>query len=495
MGKKEKLNIVWGFSGRFFLIILGFVVPRLMIKGYGSDLNGLLSTVSQIFTYLALLEAGIGQAARNALYGPFSENNKSKISEISSAAQKYYRKITLLYVIIVVGLSFILPFVVKSNISKPTTTLIVLFQGMANVITFYYVQTKTVVLQVDGRGYVVQAATVINRTMSYLAQIVLALFGFNILILQIVYFGISLLMALFYKGYFDRKYQWLKFDVKSDGFKLPDRNSYVLTEIAWTIFSSTDMIVLSVFISTQLSSVYSVYSMIFTQLAALLSSVYQNFHYVLGQTYHNDIEKYEKIHDLFTSLCLGTMTVFMSVTYLLIIPFVKLYTSGVNDINYIYPSLPLMFCLVQMLSWSRMVSGHLTGVAGYAKQVSVISLLEACINIVLSITLVHKMGITGVLLATVIALPLKVVYCTYLCDKKILMRSYSKSLKIFFANYSVFAIAVLLDRFFAIKIENYLSFIMYGTVFLVAFIIICGSLNYVLNPNLRFFIKRKIGHG
>ena len=42
--------------------------------------------------------------------------------------------------------------------------------------------------------------------------------------------------------------------------KLKDSNAFIVTEIAWTIFSSTDMIVLSVFVSTKLSSVYSVYS-------------------------------------------------------------------------------------------------------------------------------------------------------------------------------------------------------------------------------------------
>lgn len=60
-------NIIVGFGGQLITIILGLVIPRIFIKSYGSDVNGLLSTITQIFTYMALLEAGIGQAARNAL--------------------------------------------------------------------------------------------------------------------------------------------------------------------------------------------------------------------------------------------------------------------------------------------------------------------------------------------------------------------------------------------------------------------------------------------
>ena len=63
-------NTLFGFGGQALLLILGIVIPRIMITSYGSDINGLLTTISQIFTYMALLEAGIGQAARNALMEP-----------------------------------------------------------------------------------------------------------------------------------------------------------------------------------------------------------------------------------------------------------------------------------------------------------------------------------------------------------------------------------------------------------------------------------------
>lgn len=58
-------NAITGFGGQLIAIILGLIVPRFFIMSYGSDANGLLSTITQIFTYMALLEAGIGQAARN----------------------------------------------------------------------------------------------------------------------------------------------------------------------------------------------------------------------------------------------------------------------------------------------------------------------------------------------------------------------------------------------------------------------------------------------
>ena len=70
MNKKSKLfkNVITGFGGQLIAIILGLIVPRFFIMSYGSDVNGLLSTITQIFTYMALLEAGIGPIIKNALF-------------------------------------------------------------------------------------------------------------------------------------------------------------------------------------------------------------------------------------------------------------------------------------------------------------------------------------------------------------------------------------------------------------------------------------------
>ena len=91
----------------------------------------------------------------------------------------------------------------------------------------------------------------------------------------------------------------------------------------------------------------------------LVNAVYSSLTYILGHNYHKDIKSYEIVHDAFTSIFLGMVTITMSVCCVLTIPFVRLYTRGVADVNYIYPMLPLLFGLIQMISWSRYVSGNL----------------------------------------------------------------------------------------------------------------------------------------
>ena len=494
MSKKDNVekNIIVGFGGQLIILVLGIIVPRIMLTNYGSDVNGLISTITQIFTYMALLEAGIGQAARNALYKPIAENNRQGISHIASIAQSYFRKLTAIYGIGVILLALIVPFVIKSGVDKATICLVILFQGLAGVISFYFIQTQAIILDADGHGYINNGINVINQILSYSARIILAFMGINIAVVQFSYFLITIAKVIVYKAYFNRHYSWLDYSLATKEDKLKDRNAYIVTEIAWTLFSSTDMIVLSTFISTQLSSVYAIYNMVFTSLNVLLNAVYSSLVYILGQTFHEDIEKYKKVHDVFTSIFLGAMTIMMCVAYVLCIPFVRLYTDGVTDITYVYHELPLLFCLIQIISWSRFVSGNLTGIAGYAKQTGWISLIEAITNVLLSVLLVNRFGLVGVLIATVVSLPLKVVWCIYIADKKVMHRPYGRTLSILVTNYLLFFAVVLLSRYCSFEITSYISLGAYALLLSITIGIVGVLLNLAVNRDCLQIINRYI---
>ena len=488
---KTKLNIAVSILSQAVIMILGIVVPRIILVNYGSDTNGFTNTITQVFSYLVLLEAGIGAATRNVLFKPLADDNKADISKWVYISKRYYKISSLIYLSAVIVSSFIFPLVIKSEIYYFTMAFYILFEGFANVVVFYFAGTWSCLLNSDGKSYVVNFITLITKILGHSARIVLALLKANIIFIQIAYFVISVVSVLLYFAYVKKRYPWLKNNNMEVTEKLPQKTSYLVTEIAWTVFSSTDMIVLSIFISSSMASVYSIYNMVFVAINAVISSIYTSIQYNLGQYYFTDIEKYKKMHSSYHSIFLSAVTAAMCVTYLLIIPFVRLYTSGVNDINYIIPYLPLFFCLIQILSWSRYVSGNLSGIAGYAKRVSVVSAIEASINIILSIILVLFFGIYGVLIATVIALPLKVIYLNILCDKKILKRNPMNSFAPIIANVIIFGITVFIERFTDFGIDSYFAFLQKGIALSVLFVVIVLIINNLVNPNMMKQIMRK----
>lgn len=491
MKSKAIKNVVFGFGGQAIVIILSVIIPRIMLVNYGSDINGLLTTISQIFVYMQLLEAGIGQAAMNALYKPIAERDLLGISYVASVAQNYYRRITRYYAAVVMLIAVVSPFVLKTSVPRYIIFVIIILEGMSGVVSFYFSQTQIVILQADAKSYVNNAFSVVNKIASNVVKIVMASLGVNIIFLEIGYFVISVAKAVFYQAYFKTHYGWINYKAAPKSAQLKDRNAFILNEIAWTIFSSTDMIILSTFISTQAASVYSVYNLVFSNLNLLLNTVYSSVSYILGQTYYKKRDEYVIVHDGFTSVFLGAMTILMCISYNLILPFIKLYTAGVSDIDYINPSLPVMFCLVQIFSWSRFVTGSLTGIAGYAKQVGYISVIQAIMNIVLSVALVHKFAIVGVLAGTVIALPIKFIYCAYISDKYILKRSFSSTIKILGGNYILFAFAVLIGPWLQFSPANYLDFFVRGIMYGILFVVAGTIVNVLANPKVLKLVHRR----
>lgn len=68
-------NFIWGILGNIITSIVAIIIPRLFIVNYGSEVNGLLSSIRQIYVYLALLEVGVGDASVVALYGPIGNED------------------------------------------------------------------------------------------------------------------------------------------------------------------------------------------------------------------------------------------------------------------------------------------------------------------------------------------------------------------------------------------------------------------------------------
>ena len=113
--KKIKYNLVLGFASEALTILLGILVPRLVLTSYGSETNGLLNSVTQVYSYVALLEAGVGTATVQALYKTIATKGKDDTNAVLAATNKYYHRTGLLYLVAILIFS-----IAYRSLSKPT---------------------------------------------------------------------------------------------------------------------------------------------------------------------------------------------------------------------------------------------------------------------------------------------------------------------------------------------------------------------------------------
>jgi len=492
--KRIKKNTIYGLSSQVLMMVLGLIVPRLILVSYGSETNGLLSTVVQIFTYVGLLEAGIGNAALNALYKPVADENQYGISCVFSAAQKYYRKVTITYVGCVVALSLLYPLFVSSDLGYSRIALVVFFQGLSGALNFYFVAAYQQVLKADGKNYIVTNIQMIIYVMTSIAKVIMMSNGYDVVFLQLTYCVIHSIQIVIFKVVMRNKYPWLSYHNVPDMTALKERSAFMIHEFSSMVFSSTDMLVLSTFCNLKVTSVYSVYNLVFIALNTLINSVNGGLHYILGQSYAKQDGTYEKKHDIYDSLYMCFVFTAFTTAYVLICPFVAIYTRGITDVAYVDYKLPILFVLIQLLSCGRATSARVITISGHAKATQWRSLFEAGINLLASLILVKLLGIYGVLLATIIALLYRANDIIIYANKIILKRSPMKTYSKLFGNLAVFVLIAVLEywarEFIAEKCVTWIAFFVFGvcivTVSFIPYIIVA----LVTNNDIRYISKK-----
>ena len=493
---KKKLivkNAVYSLITKLIILILGVFIPRLLIISFGSEINGLLSTVAQIFTYLALLETGIGNSTINALYRPLDESDYKTSNEVLVEAEKYYRRVAIIYAVLIVIFSGVYPFFIKASISKLLIFGIIFFQGMTNFVGYYYTAVYVQLLTASGSNYINQNILFFFYIVTSIIKIILILLGYNVLIVQISFFIISLIKIPVYRYFCRIRYPWLNFNVSSSKKYLKERGAFVIHEISTTIFNNTDVFIISTFCNLSLASVYSVYNLIFSSVGGILGTVVSGLGFVLGQSQYKDKKKLIIIYDIYSSVCVCVSFIFFTTSYLLIFPFIRLYTAGIQDTDYIVLGLPLLFTLINLLSGVRVAASMLITVSGHASKTRIRSIVETLMNLIVSLILVNIIGIKGVLWGTIIALLYRSNDMIIYTNKKILNRNPIYEYRNIVFNFTIFIIVVYLSKIYYIKIDSYIDFMVKSIIIFVVISIIFILFNFINNFGLlkKFFKENK----
>ena len=59
--KRKALNAITSVMLQMATVVCGFVLPRMILAHYGSDVNGLVQSISQFMGYIVLAELGVAQ--------------------------------------------------------------------------------------------------------------------------------------------------------------------------------------------------------------------------------------------------------------------------------------------------------------------------------------------------------------------------------------------------------------------------------------------------
>ena len=398
--KKSFLNLITDLFPLIIISILGIFKSKLFIDILGDKTLGLYQLYSQIMVYVALVDGGLSSALIYALYKPNSSENDKKFKEIIAAGYKVFALIGM----IIFGIAFVVsPFVhflIKdSAFSNNFIMLTFLIFSLSNVIEYFFVPQRSI-LEVKEKKYIVNICIQLGQIILSAVEIVMLLLHFdfvNILLMHVIIrflsnIAVAICCNRIYPQY---KIQGLK---KKDFAFMGQVKHLIFHKINGLVVYNIDVILISKFLGLTAVAIYSTYNYIINMLRNILGKISGSITAIIGN--YLSVGDTERSYDLFKELC----SMMFFVATLISVP---LFFALGDFIDIWYEGKILTQFLINMAFFVYMY-GYIIKIptttfvtsAGLFKETKISALCDTIINLILSLTLIFKVGISGVVFAT-----------------------------------------------------------------------------------------------
>lgn len=479
-------NVFLGLILQIVSIISGFIVPITYIKNYGSDINGLIITITQFLSYISLLEGGVGGVIRARLFAPLASEDNKKVSGILKASNKFFYKLGYVLIVYIAFLCIMLPLFVETNIDSFLIITLTVVIGLSTLAQYFFGISNQILLQADQKQYITNFVLVISIVINTIVIYTLSRFKIDI---EIIIFFSSLIFfirPMILKMYVKKNYTLVKIP-KSNEFDLKGKWDGIGHHLAYTLQNSSPVIILVTLTNLTEVSVYSVYLLVVNGIKKIITT----FSIGVESTFGNMIAKKEKNNinekfSLFEFFIYNIVTITFSTALVLIIPFVNLYIDSPDSELYVRPAFAYTLIISEAIFCIRMPYSSLIFAAGHYKETRNGAIFEAMINVIMSSILVFLYGLIGIAIGYLIAVSIRTIQYIIYSKKNILNSNYKVSLKQLFIYGVCFAVIVAINNlFFSFKMDDFFEWIIQALISLHLSIVILIINNFIFFKDIQ----------
>lgn len=406
-GRKKLVikNGVYGFILSIISFFLSFLIRKVFVITLGNSYLGYEGLFSDIFGVLGTAEAGMVSLLYYALYKSMACGDSEETSYLMSLHRRYYFLVGVFVLGAGCGLSLLLPYIISDNAFDWWFVYKIYFIQLVSVGTTYFLTYKRTLFTVAQLGYECARIDGICTVVASVAKILVLFFTksyYLYLFIGVAYnIGSNLIVSRLYKRRFAdiKKVDITWKYVRERGFD-KDLYNMLIGTLAGKVYSSTDNIVISKFLGVGVAGFYSNYCLIWTSVESLIMKLTNGVSPAVGNFVNTESE--ERILELykrmnFLSYLLG---VFIASSFATLYqPFISMWVGE----KYLLPySFVLSISVNAYISWNQYSVSALRGTCGHFEVDRFFYSASAIVNIVVSVALINSMGITGVVVGTIV---------------------------------------------------------------------------------------------
>lgn len=483
----------------FLNLLLQFFSRKIFLDYLGSEVLGLNTTAQNLLGFLNIAELGIGAAVAYNLYKPLQEKNRQAVIDIVSVQGWLYQRIAAIVGVGAIILMLFFPMI----FSKAEVPLWYAYGSfgvlLLGALLDYTVNYKQIVLSADQKQYKITYSVQGVKIIKILFQVLAVRFLANGYVYWMVLEALMSVFSSFVLNLqINKEYPWLKAD-KHKGKELRIKYPGVIQKTKQVFFhkigsfvlSQTTPLVIYGFASLTLVAIYGNYMLIVSAVILLMDALFNGIGAGIGNLVaEGNKEQIKKVYWELTSARIWLATVFCLVFYLFGDTFISLWVGT----EYQLPRLP--FLLIIIIAFIRLTRTSDAFLAAYGLYQDIWApIVEATLNIGLSILLGHYLGLAGILLGVLTSLVFVVgIWKPYFL--------YSKGFKDPFKEYimrygKLILIAIFIVLLFYLVFNGYLNdihtwWVWFYSILLVLSAVGVGSffMFYAIDKSFKLFVTR-----
>lgn len=478
--KKVLKNSITAAIYSVISIATGIILPRLIIGQFGSSINGLTVSIQQFISYLGYLELGLAATYIFSLYKPLAGNDEKQIDSLVATAKKSYNRTSLYYLIGIIVVAGIFPFVAKiGDIDIWVAIVLIVVMGLSGLMEMYSLAKYRVLLTADQKVYVLNILLMLGLVINFVVAVILIKLNVHIIIVKAVPLFSIVFRNIFLHFYTKKNYPYLTFRVNSAVTLTRNvrvnRFDAMLMEISKTVAYSLPVLALSILTSMKIVSVFSVYYLVFHGLQTIISTITSGSTATFGELISkNENAKVVNFYDQFELILVNTQIVLYSCTVVLIQYFVAIYVHGLVDgASYLNLSYALVFTAWAYIDNFRLPAQTIIQAAGKFKEARLANIVYLAVEVVLLGCLTPFFGVMGALIAMAVSSAIKTIWFIIVTEKTVLPKIIVKSIRRFVQGAIIIAgVFALFFFLIPLPIITIWDFLLYGLIIFIGMTII-----------------------
>ena len=488
--EKVAKNVVFNILVEVVKLACGLILPRLILSNYGSAYNGIVQSVTQFLTCVALMKMGIGGATKAALYKPLAEKNGDEINNVIASTEAFMRKIAVIFVGFVLVFACLYPIIVSNEFGWVFTFFLIIVISLSTFAEYYFGFTYQMLIGADQKEYIYSILSIVTIVLNTIVSVILINNNFSIHIVKLGSSLVNVITPIYLYVYCHNHYNLKKVD-KNSIRPIAQRWDAFAHEIASFVNDNTDIMILSLFVNMLEVSVYTVYHYVIINLKKVVTSFTTGFGPAFGDMYVKNEQENMNINlNVYELMVFSFVSVVYSTTLVMIIPFVLVYTKGIDDVNYSRLVFSIIITFGGAFDCFRYPYKQIINNTGHYKQTRNIAIAEAVINIAVSIIMVAKFGLVGVSIGTLSAMLFGYIMYSNYVSKNIVKRDQKTSYIHVLLTIVIMIIIYLSSKAFMVEIDSYFMWVVYATITAIISCMVTVAVDYVFYKESFFEVIR-----